>query len=313
MNIEEIIIKLEFKYPQLKRSFGSIQKFIENLILVYPYTYISHLITLINFKGKLVVLDPLQIKFKLYENYDLTYIDAIIFEEPYQVYSIEKDLIYSVSSHYGLFGNSILDSLLTVDYNPASLFYLTYNTFTVKEQILLVNGFIPIKVDKKINLTSYNPSTLVKSEILNQVALKLVNGQRDMAKPGLPFYPVKVYQLPTSSPILLNRDSIISSSLSSKDIYDLELSNLLLINPTDSCWLVFNQITKTGEIPLKLNVVSGAGVDRLIEAKPNTYYLALDSDININLFQQAFNLENVSLPDFDNYTGLNIKAELNTL
>ena len=310
MTLEEIVKELEFKYPQLKRAFGTINTFLDNLVTVYSQQAASYVTELLNFKGKLIVIDPVQLRFTLYDNYDDLDLESIIFEEPYQIYNFDKELLYSVSSHFGVFGNSILDGLLNIDFKPSSLFYLNYSTYNSKQQIVLVTGLLPITANKKIGLTSYKPSTLVKGNSLNQISIKLTSGQRDMTKPGLPYYPIKVYQLATPSPVLLSRLSVTNSSLTQKVEYNLESGNQILITPNQSSWLAFSQVTKTGEVPLTLSNFIGAGVDRLIEAAPNLYYLALDSDININLLKKAFNLDNVSLPNFDNYTGLDIKAEL---
>jgi len=311
MSIEELIKELEFKYPQIKRAFGTIATFIDNLVIVYKNEAVKYLTELLNFKGRLIIVDPVYSRFTLYDNYDEVDQEAVVFEEPYNVYNIQRELLYSVASHYGIFGNSILDSLLNIDFQPASLFYLDYLTYQGRKQILILNGLLPTQITKPINLTSYNPSTLVKGNSLNQIKLKLTSGERDMSAIGLPYYPVRVFYLSTNSPVLLSRQSIINSSLTEKIDYQLE-SNQLVINPKDSGWLAFSQVTNTGEAPLSLESITGTGVDRLIEASTNLYYLAIDADININMFKQTFNLADVSLPNFDNYIGLDIRGDLST-
>ena len=310
MNIDSLVSQLEFKYPQLKRAFGTINTFIDNLLLVDYKQAVYTVAELLNFKGKLIVIDPIQTRFTLYDNYDNIDQEGIIYEKAYSVYNFNRELLYSVSSHFGVFGNSILDSLLTIDYKPGSLFYLDYYTYQSRKQIILVTGLLPSQISKPIKLTSYNPSSLVKAESFNQISFKVTSGVRDMSKVGIPYYPVKVYYLPTNSPVLLSKASVINSTLTQIQEYDLESSNQLLINPKESGWLTLSQITSTGEVFFNINNIEGTGVDRLINSAPNLYYLAVDSNINMNLFKQAFNLDNVSLPDFDNYTGLDIKATL---
>lgn len=310
MNIDKLTSELEFKYPQLKRAFGTIATFIDNLLLINYQQAVQTVVDLLNFKGKLIVINPVQSRFTLYDNYDNIDQEAIVYEKPYSVYNFDRELLYSVSSHFGVFGNSILDSLLTVEYKPGSLFYLDYETYQSRKQIILVTGLLPTQITKPIKLTTYNPSSLVKAESLNQISFKITSGSRDMTKIGLPYYPVKVYYLPTSSPVLLSRTSIINSTLTQIQEHELELSNQLLITPKESGWLVLSQITKSGEVFFNINNMEGTGVDRLINSAPNLYYLAVDSDINMTLFKQTFNLNNLSLPNFDNYTGLDIKATL---
>lgn len=312
MTLEEIVAELEFKYPQLKRAFGTVNTFIENLSITYPRQATQYLVELLNFKGKLVIIDPIYQRFTLYDNYEEVDQEAVVFEEPYKIYSFDKDLLYSVSSHFGIFGNSILDGLLNLDFQPASLFYLDYLTYQGRKQIVLVTGLLPTQITKPIRLSEYRTSTLVKGNSLNQISLKLTSGVRDMTKAGLPYYPIQVYYLSTNSPVVLSKQSVINSSLTQKTEYNLESANQLLITPKSSGWLAFTQITNTGEVPLNLSNLESTGVDRLIEASAGLYYLAVDADINISLLKQAFNLDNVSLPNFDDYQGLDIKADLST-
>ena len=310
MTLEEIVSELEFKYPQLKRAFGTVNTFIDNLVIAYPRQAAQYLVELLNFKGKLVIIDPIYLRFTLYDNYDQVDQEAVVFEEPYRVYNFDRDLLYSVSSHFGTFGNSILDGLLNLDFQPASLFYLDYITYQGRKQIVLVTGLLPTQITKPIKLSEYRASTLIKGNSFNQISLKLTTGVRDMTKPGLPYYPVQVYYLSTNSPVVLSRQSVINSSLTQKTEYDLESANQLLITPRSSGWLAFTQITSIGEVPLNLSNIEGTGVDRLIKASSGLYYLAVDADINMSLLRQSFNLDSVSLPNFDNYTGLDIKADL---
>lgn len=310
MNIDNLVSELEFKYPQLKRAFGTINTFIDNLLLTNYQQAVRTVVELLNFKSKLIVVDPIQTRFTLYDNYDNVDQEAVVYEKAYSVYNFNRELLYSVSDHFGVFGNSILDSLLTIDYKPGSLFYLNYHTYQGNKQIILVTGLLPSQVTKPIKLTSYNPSSLIKAESFNQISFKVTSGSRDMSKVGIPYYPVKVYYLPTNSPVLLSKASVVNSTLTQITEYDLEFSNQLLITPKESGWLALSQVTSTGEVFFSINNITGTGVDRLVNSAPNLYYLAVDSDINMSLFKQAFNLDNISLPDFDNYTGLDIKATL---
>ena len=310
MTIEEIIAELEFKYIQLKRAFGSIENFIDNLYSNYPKQINQYLVNLLNFKDRLVIIDPIFTRFTIYDNYDEIDQEALIFEEPYNVYSFNKELLYSVSSHSGIFGNSILDSLLNIDFSPGALFYLDYLTYRGRKQIILVNGLVPKQITKPIQLTDYRTSTLVKSNTFNQIVLNLTNGIRNISRQGLPYYDINVYYLSTNSAVVLTRETIINSAITEKTTYNIENSTSIVINPKNSGWLVFTQETSSIETPLFLSNQSGTGIDRLIESSIGVYYICIDADINITLLKQAFNLTNISLPNFDNYTGLNIKADL---
>lgn len=299
MNYENIKKDLDFKYPQLKLSFGSLDNFISNISKVYNSKTIHKLTTLLNFKKRLVILTPLRLRFSLYDSSD---INGIIFEEPYFVYNSNRELLYKVSSHNGIFGDSILDSLLNLEFPASSFFYLEYSTYTQKEQIILLNGLNRTNITKDIKLTSKSNTTLIKSETFNKINISLISDIQDVINN----YPIKVYYLQTNSPVLLTRTSIISSSFVKEEIYT---EPNFLINPITSGWLTFSQVTSQGEIPLSLTLESGIGVGRLIQSSPYVYYFA-GLDINLNTVKQFFNLEEGEQINFDNQLNIDIKATL---
>ena len=136
----EILYNLDFKYPQLRRAFGSLYTFYYNLESNYQNIVNKYLADILNFSGKLIIISPLYLRFTLFDTYDQVDQEALVYEEPYKVYNSDKELLYSVSSHRGIFGNSILDDLLNIEFKPGSLFYLDYLTYRGRKQIMLITG-----------------------------------------------------------------------------------------------------------------------------------------------------------------------------
>jgi hypothetical protein len=61
---------------------------------------------------------------------------------------------------------------------------------------------------------------------------------------------------------------------------------VLVLNPQTSGWLIINQESLAGEQVLKVGTLSGAGVNRFLEAAPNIYYIGVGSEIDVNQLRQ---------------------------
>lgn len=307
----DIVNKLNFIYPELTRAFGDANTFVNRLYDIYPNTIIPAILNLLNGSINIRIIDHLNIRFTLYDLYDSLDINGLVFEEPYSVYSFEGDLLYQVAYHNGVFGNSILDRALLLDTKSPSLFYLEYTTYTGKSSILLIKGLDTPNESKDIGLISQSSTTLIEQEQNNIIQLTLISGQRDMTKPGLPYYPINLYYLPTTSLNILSKQVIINSSLSSISQFDPQVSTSFTFNPTSSGWITLTQNSTSSSYPLNINNISGTGIQRLIPVSANLYYLALDSDINLNLIRNAFNLtDTITTSNFNSYSNINLNGQL---
>lgn len=314
MDYSDIVNSLSFKYPQLVSAFGSINTFLLNLYAAYPYNVDNIVLTLLNKSFPITIIDFLNSRFLLYDLYEGTIdINNLVFEEPYTIYSFEGDVLYQVAYHNGVFGNSILDKALLLDHVSGSVFYLEYTTYTGKEILMIIKGLDTSNEDKNIGLTSTISSTLVQQEQNNIIQLTLVTGGRNMTTAGLPYYPIELYYLPTSSLNILNSSVVINSSLSIHEEYNPNTSsNMITFSPTNSGWLTLTQNTGVVQTPLYISNITGAGSDRFLTVAPNLYYVVLDSDINLSLVRHAFNINsNPTTSQYASYTNLNLQGQLN--
>ena len=302
--MEEALLQLQFLYPQIKLYFGDMAAFLNAFFLVY-YNQTNKVLTdLINQNASIFLLDPsnFRIDLNLLES-----TNGVIFEKPYSILNSDRETVYQVSDHQGIFGNSILDNLLLLESKPATIYYLVYETYQETKQMILMTIPINNVINKQIKLTISTPSTLVSNEKFNQLAFNLINGNRDNNKIGLPYYPIKLYFLQTSSPVLLNRAAIINSPITQVNTFN-DIN--FLYYPKNSGWIVINQESATTETPLSLDIQSGSGVDRLIQVAAYTYYIAIDSDINLNIFRQSTNALTITPATFSNQLNMNINLSI---
>lgn len=294
--LERIYKQLELRFPQVTASFGGADNFLEVLSQnsVYSYEIDAQLNALLSHADATVVITPTNLTFKLYEVYSgVAESNSIQFEEPYSVHNLEGQLLYRVSEHNGIFGYSPLDRALLLQSKPGQFYYLHYSTYTGKRTLLLVVNVFMIESKKKVaigpTLREQQPVELL-NQSLNTILFKLSNGQRDMSQPGLPLYPVRVYFLQSPPGRVPSRTEVTTNPISEKTEYEMELDSSFVIHPQTSGWLVFNQVTRSGELPLEIQGMTGAGVHRLIEASPGVYYVGVSSEISLNQLNQALNV-----------------------
>lgn len=289
-NMEELIReKVTFHFPQIINSFGSFENFLAVLLVTDSLTD-EKMHALLAHPGEAVVITPLNLSFRLYDNYaNITGNSSIILEEPYSVYSVTGELLYRVTKHDGVFGHSILDRALILQSKPADFYYLHYNTYEGKKTVLLVVNALRLESQKKVSigptLHEQRPVDLVTDQT-NSILFKVTNGYRDMTKPGMPLYPIMTYFLPAPPAGIPPRSAIAASPLTERVVHNLDLEPVLVLNPQTSGWLIINQESLAGEQALKVGTLSGAGVNRFLEAAPNIYYIGVGSEIDVNQLRQ---------------------------
>ncbi len=289
--MEELIReKLTFHFPHIINSFGSIENFMAVLLATDSLTD-EKLHALLAHPGEAVVISPLNLSFRLYDNYaNITGNSSIILEEPYSVYSVTGELLYRVTSHDGVFGHSILDRALILQSRPADFYYLHYNTYEGKKTVLMIVNALIMEPKKKVSigptLHEQSPVDLVTDQT-NSILFKVTNGYRNMGLPGLPLYPAITYFLPAPPAFVPTRSAIASSPMTEKVTFELEIDPTFVLNPQTSGWLIINQESLTGEQPLKVTNMSGAGIDRFLETTPGIYYIGVGSEIDVHKLRQS--------------------------
>ncbi len=268
---------------------------------------------LLSHPDSIAVITPTNLSFKLYETRDdLAASGSIIFELPYSVYNTDGQLLYRVSNHDGIFGNSILDRTLLLQSKPGQFYYLNFDSFQGKRSILLIVNAFTIASKKKISigptLKEQQPVDII-SEALNTILFKLVEGERNTAQAGIPFYPIRSYflQAPPSSSI--TRDLVRNHHLSEVIDYETDLDTSFILNPQVSGWFAVDQVTPAGTLPLVISQLTGSGVHRVLNYQDGLYYIGVSSEISLSQLYSALNVVGRTDIELGNQL-INCKAEL---
>lgn len=149
----EIITKLPF----LINSFGSVNKILTYLkevnsvslgipkkdLLNFSYiNLINHIKLILEYKERILIVSPWSLKYDLTEINPNKELDVQIdFTQPYKVYDLDHNLLYTCTDHKGTYGLSILDKWLVQKSKNMSTYYLEYKDISgeVFTQLLIIN------------------------------------------------------------------------------------------------------------------------------------------------------------------------------
>ncbi len=291
-----IVNELERKLGYIIRTFGTTQDFI-NIIIDKQKTNSdsnSYLYTLLN--TELVsIISPWNYTIKLFDSYTDTNFsnDSIVVDEPYNIYNQKGQLLYSVTGHNGLFGNSKLDKLLLLQSDNADMYYLQYMTYTGlnKTRLLIVNNKSIVKVDSNVSSVVPIVSNIEETKV-NQL---LFSYSSTFTVYFIPSAPVRI---PTKEAITNNP-------------YVTRYTNnsFLTVNVEKSGWIV---ATNSNGTFLKLNEIIGAGVDRLLPVDEEKYihYLIIGSEIDVTTARQSLRLRGLNNSSSTNSHAVNLNINL---
>ena len=179
---QEILFELNRRVPYLFSTFGGANNFItylkENLDITPNireeflqshelYAINNYLKLLLDNYQNLIIISPWSLYFDLrdLDTLDTSTPDSINIEEPYQIYSLNGNLRYSVSNHFGVFGESRLDKDLIVNSYNTSAYYIKYKTYKgdIKIRILIVNFFSQVSkvVNRSFSSTIINTQSTI--------------------------------------------------------------------------------------------------------------------------------------------------------
>jgi hypothetical protein len=260
----------------------------------------------------IVMLSPWSFRFIMYEKdeFNGSYSErSCILDEPYSILDTEGRLLYSVSDHLGVFGNSILDKALVMESKSGATYYLQFPTYKGSNRILIL-------LINRVSTTSPISNNYFKSKTnktdtyqANQISLDASSIYRDPNRLSTPLYPIKVFLLEGTTANVPTMGEMLSSYTSTLD-YPMDVDTLLNIHIDKSAWIMFTQITDTGTMPLKVNVVDSPSAKYFMPGAPNIYYMAGSSDTDINLIRQSLGLVSILPPIPGTQKVLNIKGTL---
>lgn len=211
-------------------------------------------------------ISPWSYRFSIadYSEYGTLKDESIILEEPYQVYSTSGKLLYSVSSHQGVFGNSLLDKALVLESESGKTYYLQFPTYLgyTRTIQLIVNR---VSVMPPISLPQFKPKpTIAETNSRNSIYLKATSSYRNSSLTGNPILPIRLHMQRTNSAIRPTPESVIANADSTTNFL-MEIDDTVIFHPQESAWVVLTQSTSNGLRMLRIGNVSGQGTSRLLE------------------------------------------------
>ena len=156
----DLLRELKRRIPGIMESYGGTENFISyakeglNIPLGFResglanyskaslYIYLNHILT---YYRDIITISPWSLFVDLRETLDQgrTEPESINIDEPYRVYTLDGDLLYSVKNHFGAFGESRLDKNLVIQSFNTSGYFLKFKTYSGREviKLLLVNMY----------------------------------------------------------------------------------------------------------------------------------------------------------------------------
>ena len=153
----QIIREIQRRMPWILTTYGGIETFISyikealkideadsfnSLTPSQKSDLFNFLTLLIKYEKDILLISPWNLFIDLRQNINNTTTkDTINIDYPYQVFNLNGDLIYTVKTHFGVYGESRLDKHLILNSVNASGYFLKYRNYqgVQKIKLLLVN------------------------------------------------------------------------------------------------------------------------------------------------------------------------------
>ena len=152
----QIIKEIQRRMPWILTTYGGIETFISyikealkidetdsfnSLTLSQKSDLFNFLTLLIKYEKDILLISPWNLFIDLRQNINNTTTkDTINIDYPYQVFKLNGDLIYTVKTHFGVYGESRLDKHLILNSVNASGYFLKYRNYQGVQKIKLFAG-----------------------------------------------------------------------------------------------------------------------------------------------------------------------------
>lgn len=278
----EIIQELQRRLAWVLTSYNGVDNFIsylkESLFIETDISYkglqvheklalYNKLQLLLQFENDILLISPWSIFIDLRNKNNESEIlnSSININEPYEVFSIDGDLLYTVKNHLGIFGESRLDKNLLLTSINTSVYFLKYKLYTGQEQLklLLINMHARNSIESNINFRSV-PETLISN-------LSIINNSGAT---------VNIYKTDST---LITSNIPINYFSNINNINTIVNNNAKTFNISNSCYLFINQpvtITQT-HVTFPLNNI----IFITNYLKP----IFVGSNTDVNLLNRTFN------------------------
>jgi hypothetical protein len=287
------------KAPQLLSIFGGVDSFVD---LVSKHTNKNEIFyKLLSHQDSVFGITPFNLVFSLTsEVFGQTKVD----QEPYHVFDIKGNLLYSSTAYANIFGLSILDKALLLDSKTLDMFYLSYKVLKGYKNILLVinkNTSAPRQIS--FNETSFDNSRITNAIESNQILFVTDDVYID-SQTTRP-YPINISYLNSSTPS--TPSNILNSPNTITTVFDSNLFNSFLFVPPSSGWIIIHQDTPEGIKYLQATPVLGKGADRFIKYSNEINYVTLSYDNSSVEINSILSNSNRTLSSIDNVIDLRVE------
>lgn len=299
----QITDALDKSYYYLSHNFGGGERFIDFLASTQsPLTIEERVHRILSHPSSIAVVSPWS-----YHLYLGTEENPAISSKPYSLFSLEGTLLYKVSNHNSIFGESILDKTLVLQSRSTDMYYLQYESFSDKETVLIIINNLALEVTSPIKDSDYlkAPEIEAKEPSDNYISISLPNINQD--------YVVSTVLLPSQPLGIKTAEEILNNPTSLRDNnYVSRSENLFVFFPKMSGWLTFSyrDINSIDSEFLYVKSITGAGDDRLIKVSEFVYYLAVGDEIEISLVRQQLGSTSRRPPGLSTSNNIKLAIEL---
>ena len=235
---------------------------------------VEHIKILLDYKDSILIVSPWSLRFDLQESrFQRGYESQIDFDSPYEVYSLNHNLIYSCVNHKGIYGLSSLDKWLIQRSKNMSTYYLKYKDISGETQIKLL--VVNLSSSKTLESNPY-----YKPKDIPEVS-KILSIQNNSRNKEVVIY--VLYDPPSArynlNNIRINGEEII-----------IRQNNQHVISSSQPYWLLFEGpvvITQSGNTPIDRNLVIPVFYNSVYYVGINTSIESLNKSFNTSIINTA--------------------------
>lgn len=316
------LLELRSKFYYVSHSFGSPEQLVETIgndsndndeLEIKIHQILSH-------PDHVRVISPWDTRFDLVEvnGYGVTNERSIVIEAPYKVFDFNRCLLYTVSKHQGVWGDSPLDKLLILQSPSGRIFYLQHSTYIdTKRTLLLIvnnlalNGSNSLADNDALRTPPYvnsrSGSNLNKPSIEPQDNHILFTTPRIYSQDQF----ITIYHLKSNPSIIPSYEQIKSSRETKVLGYPvMSRGERLTYFPSASGWVYIEGRVGEIEYPLNIGEIKGNGVDRFVEAGRYVYYVAVGDEMDTVMLRQKMGLITRRPPDFSQRDVIQLECQL---
>jgi len=272
----QLIKELKRRVPWILTTYGGVETFIsyvkESLKISRNETFKSltpsqkvelfnFLNLILKYENDILLLSPwnLFIDLRLGINSN----KSINIEEPYQVFNLNGDLLYTVRSHLGVFGESRLDKNLILNSVNTSGYFLKYKNYLGQPNI----KFLLINLHSKNSTVSNQDFRILEENTISNLSIINNTGR------SIPIFKTDS-TLNTSSNFIYNRP---------ENLQIIKNNDMFTFNVTNSCYLLIEEFVTLTQTKITYPD------SNIVFIKDASSPIFVGSNIDVTLLNRMFN------------------------